>query len=127
METKTAGIITEVFNELLLAETFMTCIPSLIRCEKIDIIKQTIEKIEWDKRSIFLDEDKLKKYCMHVVGCNIVHFMDLIQKLVGEDENIQQLYTVVNRLQKEFAEQGMRKNYRICTILLEVCRTSTFA
>ena len=34
METKTAGIITEVFNELLLAETFMTCIPSLIRCEK---------------------------------------------------------------------------------------------
>ena len=61
METKTAGIITEVFNELLLAETFMICIPALIRCEKIDIIKQTIEKIEWDKRSIFLDEDKLKK------------------------------------------------------------------
>ena len=44
METKMAGIITEVFNELLLAETFMTCIPALIRCEKIDIIKQTIEK-----------------------------------------------------------------------------------
>ncbi|MFQ8980465.1 MAG: hypothetical protein ACLR6I_07910 [Waltera sp.] len=55
--------------------------------------------------SIFLDE-LIKKYCMHV-GCNIVHFyVDLIQKLVGEDENIQQLYTVVNRLQKEFAEQG---------------------
>lgn len=33
-------------------------------------------------------------------------YVDLIQKLVGEDENIQQLYTVVNRLQKEFAEQG---------------------
>lgn len=64
-----------MFNELLLAETFMICIPALIRCEKIDIIKQTIEKIEWDKRSIFLDEDKLKKYWMHVAGCNIVYFM----------------------------------------------------
>ena len=107
METKTAGIITEVFNELLLAETFMTCIPSLIRCEKIDIIKQTIEKIEWDKRSIFLDEDKLKKIlhaCCRMQYCSF--YVDLIQKLVGEDENIQQLYTVVNRLQKEFAEQG---------------------
>lgn len=107
METKTAGIITEVFNELLLAETFMVCIPALVRCEKIDIIKQTIENIEWNKRSIFLDEDKMKKIldaCCRMQYCSF--YVDLIQKLVGEDENIQQLYTVVNRLQKEFAEQG---------------------
>ena len=107
METKTAGIITEVFNELLLAETFMVCIPALVRCEKIDIIKQTIENIEWNKRSFFLDEDKLKKIldaCCRMQYCSF--YVDLIQKLVGEDENIQQLYTVVNRLQKEFAEQG---------------------
>ena len=113
METKTAGIITEVFNELLLAETFMTCIPALIRCEKIDIIKQTIEKIEWDKRSIFLDEDKLKKIldaCCRMQYC--LFYVDLIQKLVGEDENIKQLCTVVNRLQKEFAEQGDAEKLR---------------
>ena len=106
METKTAGIITEVFNELLLAETFMICIPALIRCEKIDIIKQTIEKIEWDKRSIFLDEDKLKKIldaCCRMQYC--LFYVDLIQKLVGEDENIQPLCNVVSRLEKEFVEQ----------------------
>ena len=63
--------------------------------------------------------------CCRMQYCSF--YVDLIQKLVGEDENIQQLYTVVNRLQKGVCRTGDAEKLQNLHHIIEVCRTSTFA
>lgn len=113
METKTAGIVTNVFNDMLFAETTIVCLPILIQHKEWQRIQQIILTIDWSKKDNFLDETKIKKILDAL--CQVEYCSastDLIQKIAGENDKIHELYHLECSLEKEYTEQGKEKETR---------------
>lgn len=113
METKTSGIVTDVFNDMLLAETILICLPVLILQKEWRQVQQLILIIDWSKKDYFLDETKIKKVLDAL--CRVEYCStstDLIQKIVGESDKIHELYRLECSLEKEYTEQGKEKETR---------------
>lgn len=110
METKTSGIVTDVFNDMLFAETILICLPVLIQQREWRQIQQLILTIDWSKKDYFLDETKIKKIldalcCVEYCSTST----DLIQKIVGESDKIHELYHLECSLEKKYTEEGKEK------------------
>lgn len=113
MEAKTSGIVTDVFNDMLFAETILICLPVLIQQREWRQIQQLILTIDWSKKDYFLDETKIKKIldalcCVEYCSTST----DLIQKIVGESDKIHELYHLKCSLEKEYIEEGKEKETR---------------